>query len=270
MATEMKTFILGLGAQKAGTTWLYDYLSTSGRVATQRIKEYHVWDALHIPGMGHERVRDEDAERSFSNRIRHFLQQSPENYFTYFAYMMSQQAKSITCDITPIYAGLDRNVLDLIKTGFAQRGIVTKAVFLMRDPVERCWSAARMESRNESGHTRVAEEEVVARALSRLAEIRTRYDKTVGEIEAVFAPCDRHLGLYEEMFSVPNLAALSAFCGVPQTSAQAERKVNVSEVAVPLGNTAAKQIAAHYRDVYDFAARRFPQTLTLWPGFKYL
>lgn len=270
MVTEMKTFILGLGAQKAGTTWLYDYLSASGRIATQGIKEYHVWDALHVPGMDHKRVRDEDAGRSFVKRVRHFLQQSPENYFTYFAYMMNQQAKSITCDITPIYAGLDRNVLELIKTGFAQRGTVTKAVFLMRDPVERCWSAARMESRNETGHTRISESEVVSRALSGLAEIRTRYDRTVGEIEAVFAPCDRHLGLYEDMFSASNLAALSAFCGVPQTSALTERKVNVSEVAEPLSDAARRQIAAHYRDVYDFAARRFPQTLALWQGYKHL
>lgn len=265
-----KTFILGLGAQKSGTTWYYDYLAASGLVATNIIKEYHIWDALHIPGLDSLRVRPADSESNFDNRVRFFMQQSPENYVTYFMYMMHRQAKSVTCDITPLYSGLDRSVLRLINDGFAQRGVATKAVFLMRDPVERCWSAARMESRNELGHTRVDEEAVVQHAQSRLAGLRGRYDLTVREIEAVFAPPFIHFGIYEEMFEPTSVERLSFFSGVPARPELAMKKVNVSEVAAPISDRAAARIALQYRSVYDFAAKRFPQTTTLWRGYRYL
>jgi hypothetical protein len=269
-APDQKTFILGLGAQKAGTTWLYDYLASSGRMATQRIKEYHIWDGLHIPGLEHLRVRPEKSESGFANRVRFFMQQSPENYFTYFAYMMQQQGKAMACDITPMYSGLDRRVLGTIRTGFAERGIATKAVFLMRDPVERCWSAARMESRNAFGHTGIDEDAVVQHALSRLSELRTRYDVTVAEIEAAFPASDIHLGIYEEMFEPASIGGLSAFLGVPVQQAHSERRLNVSEVATPISDAACARVAGHFRSVYAFAARRFPQTTGLWSGFRYL
>lgn len=268
--TDERMFILGLGAQKAGTTWLYDYLAASGSVATHVIKEYHIWDALKIPGVEGSIVRPQDAEKSFENRVRFHLQQSPENYFTYFAYMMHQQGLKATCDITPLYSGLKRDVLGLIRQGFAARGIATRPVFLMRDPVDRCWSAARMESRRDLGHTGISEDEVLRHARSPLAGLRSRYDHTVAEIEAVFTPAEVHFGIYEEMFEPDKLALLSAFCRVPLRPRRTGRKVNVSEVTVPISDAACAKIAAHYREVYDFAARRFPQTVELWRGFRYL
>jgi len=268
--TSQKTFILGLGAQKAGTSWLYDYLAASGLVATQIIKEYHIWDALHVQGVDGLIVRKEDSELDFENRVRYFMQQSPENYFTYFAYMLNKQAKSITCDITPLYSALDRRVLDQIQRGFAQRSILTKAVFLMRDPVERCWSAARMDSRNKLGHTRVDEDEVIARALSGMSELRTRYDVTVQEAEAVFQPGHIHFGIYEDMFDPEPLGKLSEFCRVPFRPSHTQKKLNVSEITAPLSDAVYEKIARHYRQIYRFAERRFPQTTTLWRGFKYL
>lgn len=46
-----KTFVLGLGHQKCGTTWLYHYLSQSRRFKGGIKKEYHIWDALDVPSM---------------------------------------------------------------------------------------------------------------------------------------------------------------------------------------------------------------------------
>lgn len=265
-----KTFILGVGAQKCGTSWYYNYLVASGFVATNTIKEYHIWDALFIPGLDSLRVKTEDSESNFENRLRFFMQESTERYFAHFDNLMKTQGRSITCDITPLYSGLSHDVFGHIDKGFAQRNIVTKAVFLMRDPLERCWSAARMESRNDVGHTRIDEDAVVHHSLTRLAGLRTRYDVTVGEIEAAFESPRIHLGIYEEMFAPDNLDKLSVFSGVPTRKHLATNKVNVSKKTVPLGDKAAAKIATHYRSVYDFAAKRFPQTTRLWPGFNYL
>jgi hypothetical protein len=50
----------------------------------------------------------------------------------------------VTGDITPDYAGLNRNILEAIREKFSREGVNVKALILMRDPVERCFSAVRM------------------------------------------------------------------------------------------------------------------------------
>ena len=43
-----KQFILGVGCQKGGTTWIYDQLSKLEQVDFGFKKEYHVFDTLYI------------------------------------------------------------------------------------------------------------------------------------------------------------------------------------------------------------------------------
>lgn len=127
-----------------------------------------------------------------------------------------------------------------------------------------------MDSRIKIGHTRVDEADVISHSLSASSELRTRYDVTVREAEAVFQPGDIHFGIYEDMFDPEPLARLSAFCGVSFRPSHRERMLNVSEVATPIGDAARERIARHYRHIYDFAAKRFPQTIQLWSGYRYL
>lgn len=267
---DQKTFFLGLGAQKAGTTWLVNYLSHSGRVATNIVKEYHVWDALHIQGHAHMIVSREESGASPINKLRYFLQQSPENYFNYFIYMMEQQARSMTCDITPNYAGLNRTVLQAIADGFLGKGVSTKAIFLMRDPVERCWSAARQKSKIKTGRSSVTQEELLEHASLPGAVMRTRYDVTIGEMEAAFDASAVYIGLYEEMFETENLLKLSEFCGVPPKPGFAKEKINATPAPDALSEETYRQIANRYREVYHFVADRYPRAKELWKGFAYL
>ena len=44
--TMEKQFILGVGCQKGGTTWIYDQLSKLEQVNFGFKKEYHVFDTL--------------------------------------------------------------------------------------------------------------------------------------------------------------------------------------------------------------------------------
>ena len=264
-------FLLGVGAQKAGTTWLFDYLASSGEVATSNIKEYHIWDALlNIPSSRKRLITKEQSERDFGLKIRFFLQQSPENYFNYFAYLLAKQSKQVTCDITPAYAGLNRATLLSIRRGFERRSINTKTIFLMRDPVERCWSSARMKSTNYTGKADVSDDQVLAHARSAETEVRTRYDKTIEELEAVFEASKIYVGIYEEMFDFPQLSRLSDFCGVLVRPELVEKKLNQSPKARPLRDDTIRMIALEYRPVYEFVAARFPQAVNLWKGYAYL
>ena len=48
-APSQRTFLLGLGAQKAGTAWMHRYLESSPQCDPGFRKEYHVWDAVDLP-----------------------------------------------------------------------------------------------------------------------------------------------------------------------------------------------------------------------------
>ena len=44
----MRTFVLGLGAQKSGTTWVYSQISSLTGFKKPYAKEMHIFDAIHI------------------------------------------------------------------------------------------------------------------------------------------------------------------------------------------------------------------------------
>lgn len=261
------TFLLGVGAQKAGTTWLYEYLAAAPAAATTSIKEYHIWDALHVPGCHGYLVRGRpEAEQ---DRLRALMQRDNAIYFAFFERLLQQDGKRLTFDITPSYAGLQPEILRMIAAGFAARNIATKAVFLMRDPVERCWSAARMLHLKKHGDTGISPEDVGAMAESPGFALRTRYDLTLAALEAAFPPEQVHVGIYEEMFEAAPLEKLSGFCGVPFRPEMTQETFNTSAKKTELGPEIYARLARTYRGVYDAVAQAYPQVRQLWPGFRY-
>lgn len=271
MCEPERTFLLGVGAQKAGTTWLSYYLLTSGQAAIfGNVKEYHVWDALHLPSCRKRLVSKQESRGRPDLNIRHHMQQSPDYYFDFFASLMEGQSRPMAFDITPSYAGLNRKIFKMIDDGFASKRVTTKAIFLMRDPVERCWSNVRKTIFTRTGSSNVSEEEIVAHALSEGAEMRTRYDLTIAELEGAFARDKLYCGLYEEIFVLKDLKPISDFCKVEVRRVLLEDRVFGSPKSKHLSDDAVRTIARHYRSVYDFAAMRFPRAMDLWTGYRFL
>ena len=84
----------------------------------------------------------------------------------------------MTGDLSPSYSGLSAKRIAYIVNAFAKRGIETKAVFILRDPVERCISAAAMEKRKYP--TEGTLDELLQRKhKTSNFEFRTRYMKTI-------------------------------------------------------------------------------------------
>jgi hypothetical protein len=46
-----KTFVLGIGAQKSGTSWLYEYLRSRPEMYVSPIKELHYFDRIYRPDL---------------------------------------------------------------------------------------------------------------------------------------------------------------------------------------------------------------------------
>jgi hypothetical protein len=270
-----KTFVLGVGAQKCGTTWLHSYLAGAPNVDVGVVKEYHVWDTIAIPACRRFRV-----EGSYLlNRLRHpfdrvtpvkqRLQRRPELYFDYFAGLLGRNGIEVTADITPAYCGLPVEILSTIREGFAARGISTRAVFLMRDPVDRVWSHFRMLKQREKSEGREAgfyagtEAELPHFAQTEDCRFRTDYPTTIANLRAVFPERDIHFGFYETMFQEPEIERLSRFVGITPRPTHAKKKVFEGSA---LGLSASKweETREVLAPIYRACAELFPITKDLW------
>jgi hypothetical protein len=78
------TFVLGVGAQKAGTSWLHRQLTKSPFVNMGFTKEYHVWDAIFCELAAEFRATlkvGEGADHAL-RRMMQSVEGAYENYFS--------------------------------------------------------------------------------------------------------------------------------------------------------------------------------------------
>lgn len=106
---------LCIGAQKAGTSWLYRQLVRHRSVAFPQGKEVHYWDWV------------QDGKR-------------PSNNPLYASYFQSQEDGVLLGDMTPAYAQLRETYIEQLHAMYPE----VRILFILRNPVERAWSAAKM------------------------------------------------------------------------------------------------------------------------------
>lgn len=273
----MRTFILGLGAQKAGTTWLFKQLIKSERFARGFSKEYHLFDALHL---GSERGAREKAKNRINNYPFHegenFVEkhaevmggfyEDVERYYDYFDQIIDTGQFSL--DITPSYSGLDVETLAGIREGFEKRGIAIKVVYFLREPITRAESSIKMALRR-AGSLRETQSSVVAEKIRRTLNspgdlLRSDYQRICGDIDAAFEPDDVFYGFYETLFSPAETRRLGNFLRLPAEIFDEQQKVNVS----PRIFRYTKQELAEFRSSvegrYQFVRERFGFNLDIW------
>jgi hypothetical protein len=270
--SEKKKFLIGLGAQKSGTTWLHHYLASDPSANLGRHKEYRIWDAVDLPLFRRYKISPHPVS-VIKNPLRFLMQRFPGVYFSYFSQLLAHSDVVVTADISPSYAGLSSVRLAMIKEGFERRGIQCHAVFLMREPVERCASLVGMwRTRVGRGESPPDERFLDLHRYSNTehAQMLTGYEYTLSQIERVFGRHEVYFGLYEEMFSDERIAAVSSFCGVKPNPAKRNARLNAS--AEPLSVCAEDfgKLARLYRSAYEAVAERLPQAVQLWKGFRYL
>ena len=253
-----KIFVLGVGAQKSGTTWLYKYLSSNVNVNFGAHKEYNIFDYLYIKNC-------KGFVASKDDKLRHRLQNEKGAYEEYFSSLICNKI-NITGDITPSYAGLPADCLRLIRGKLESSGFDLKVIFLMRDPFERCWSAIRMQRllNKEKNKELTDVEELRTKYSSEHFALRTKYNYTIEALESAFSRDQIYYGIYEELFNVQKIKEISKFVGVTCKPKFSQQKFNsslkLSDEAIVLKS----EIKQFYSDVYDFCFKRFPQTKSLW------
>jgi Sulfotransferase family len=283
--TVAKTFLLGTGAQKSGTTWLYHYLKASPQFVSGYRKEYHVFDALDVEGQAHRRTRALDAARAAQERhgdgsprtaqAMHLasMYADLDVYFDYFAGLLDSRTDArLTADVTPAYAMLSAERMTQIKQAFASRGVRTVSVFLMRDPVDRIVSHIRMQVREKPQRWNKPVHEVLLDRYAHRENVqRTSYHLTLAELDRAFDPSEVLIGFYEDLFSESRIREICDLVGVDFHPPMLDERQNASPPAqVP--EELLRTVAGHYREVYEAVAARFPDLdlEALWPSTRYL
>jgi len=105
-------YFLGIGAQKAGTTWLYRSLQLHPRLGFSTKKEVHFWDEHRDRGIEWYRTQFSEDDRLHG-------------------------------DITPAYAMLEPEVIREIRREFP----ALRLIYILRNPIERAWSHGKMDLR---------------------------------------------------------------------------------------------------------------------------
>jgi len=109
---------LGLGAQKAGTTWLYAQLCRHPDIAFPLGKEGHFWNSGQYHPSNMARLK----EKSIADYAGKF------------------NSGRINGEITPAYSVLPAAIIEQIYNIFPH----LRLIFILRDPIARAWSSALM------------------------------------------------------------------------------------------------------------------------------
>ena len=254
------TFLLGVGAQKAGTSWLHDQLNRRKDADFGFLKEYHVFDALELEHFSSFRPKNPTPLKWRTWRRTRFMEQ-PERYFDYFASRLQPPQIRLTGDITPSYAGLSAESYQRIQKAFAQRGVQTRAVFIMRDPVERFLSQQRMQLRKRGLLTPEHEIEHLNKASLKLLKRdspRNDYPATLDALRDGFTTSQVFIGLYETLFTADNHRALCRCLNIPEQTPNGSHRVNASQATTSVPAELLQRLGRHFRPLVTAVQERCP------------
>ena len=242
------TLLFGIGAAKAGTTWLYRYLAAHPEVRLPAVKELHYFDTCETGKFDRQvaRMQKEKARRTgrlpaADARLNKRLRREVRAYdrwlnviadpsdAAYVGFLNHEVGDArLVGDITPAYATLSEATLARM-AGLAP---VTRFVYLMRDPLDRLWSNIRMAAARRSGalaETAAALLDKVVSGNDQTITARSDYAATLARVDAALDPKTLFLGFYETLFQSDTVARICTFLGLSSHPARVEARVHAGE-----------------------------------------
>ena len=265
---------LGIGAARAGTTWLSEQLNAHPDVWIPAIKELHYFTrSSRYVGPSHladgsivQRLFSRDkpyrqyrkaAQRAIASNIMrpsirklmwdaNFLLRRPND--RWYATLFSQGFGKVTGEITPRYSMLECDDIRELRRLIPD----LKLIFIMRDPVERAWSLVKYhEQRGGQALTELPADELRRRAFSDPIVRQSDYEAILKRWRSVFPP-EQLLELYfDEIREQPDalLRRIQRFLGIPIAGLSEDRlrgKVNGS-FRKPMPGDLRQALIAYYR-----------------------
>ncbi len=286
---EDASYVFGLGAQKAGSTWLFEYLKKHPQCHGAQRKEVHYFSQPYHPDLKGFEVR-------FLNRIarrgklflganepdkailgakmlddalwRSMFPVGADGYAGYFRYLSrGYKGQECICDITPAYAIVERDMLAEMHRLVPR----SRFVFFMRDPVDRLWSQSRMRGFKKK-------QQALEKALAVSAKFfkdelksfdvnipsRNNYLLTLKFLEEAVPTENVFTAFFETFFEQQNISGLSDFLGIERVEGGFDKRVNASlgqsDLPPELAKAGARVLAPVYEDAFERFGDAVPES----------
>jgi len=268
VATDKGPDFLVIGAQRAGTTWLHRVLRQHPSLWLPPVKELHYFDRLETT----RTILDPKERRRVGLKqllsldpwlVSYWLRARSDEW--YARLFRGAKAEGLVAgEITPAYATLDETVLRRIK----RLNDNIKLIFVMRDPVERAWSAVNNAAKKGAADASSVEKSI-KRARESGAAARSAYADTIKRLEAVFPANQVHYCFFEDLRDRPEALTsdLFSFLGVepvPPTPVQLPQAVNVAAGSKPIPPEFSRTMARDYLPMVGDLCRRFDGPPQRW------
>ena len=270
-----KTYVVGVGVQKAGTTWLHDYLAAHPDVSMSARKELHYFDkrfgkATRIEQAVIKQLRrqleliPEGGTVEYTGKFTEIvdmlrMQYDDHGYAAYFA-QRAGNAK-LFGEITPSYCTIGEEGLRYMKSLFPR----IKVIYLLRDPVDRHHSLMRMteEARGEPGFARRNFLAVLEKPQARqMADYRAHLET----LRSVFTPDELFVGFYETLFNETEITRLCTFLGIGFQPGSYAKRLNTSSANTGLEPELIAAAARALESTYSYCRKSFPDLPASWRG----
>lgn len=272
---------LGIGAQKAGTTWLHVHLSRHPDIWLPPEKELHYfdekvdWRCTTIPRLlfsdrlpfvrwrrhvrrGLSRSRRGQHQTGLLRwQLRYLFRRPTPNWYRS---LFENAGGRVSGEFTPVYAGIDPDHIDRAAEVIPD----AKIIFIMRNPIERAWSAAVMRS-SRAGNTDLRQHYHSSFALNHSIG-NTNYQRTL-ENWGRFYPAERiFVGFLEDIAREPLqlLNRILRFLGIDKPFDAAVLGVVHAGPATTLPLWAARHLADQYSNLIDHLDARFGGYASFW------
>ncbi|MDA9979874.1 sulfotransferase [Yoonia sp.] len=290
MATP--TLLYGMGATKAGTSWLYRYLHDHPDCAMPAVKEAHYWDTFNaddlekqlvfyrvrLREMRDAKVDAADAGRGWQvenldRRINEMktlvdtLEGDRTDDVAYFDWLLTGRSDArLVGDLTPNYATLSDDAIARMRD--AQPA--SKFIFLIRDPLDRLWSHIRMQARRQRQAHEVYEKKsnnILFRMLNRGQEThileRGDYPKIIRKLRRLIPEGRLLIQFTEDLFTPQGLARVCEFLGIRAAKSDVQQPVHEGPEVVMLDKLRPRALGL-LNEHYEWVARNIGPLPQRW------
>ena len=285
ISNRTKPDFIGIGAQRSGTTWLFNQLKEHPEFKLPYIKEFHYFDRdRRYPSTNFL------AEKYFFLRITNavFRKRMIANFtkairnantikFKWFlnfylrnvsdSWYLSQFSKleGLTGELSPSYSILD--IEDILKIKKLLPNV--KLIFLIRDPIERAWSSFRFNYSKNRIKKSLEYGDIINFMNLPDQELRGNYLRTIQNYQTVFKTNQMIVGFYDAIIDQPhNLVNgiaefLDAKLRIPETSNKLFLKNNASpEMEIP--EKVLQFLSEKYREDISQLSKNYSGYCMLW------
>lgn len=279
--TQDPTVLFCVGATKAGTSWVYRYLSSHPDCHLRSVKELHYFDARDRDDTKWQSGRFRRNQRELSvapitdaqqrkiddyEELIGLLQNEAEDIPGYLAYLNRGRVdERVVADVTPAYSLLS---VDRFRK---MAGIVanTRFIYVLRDPVSRLWSHIRMKAGNRQGPSGTVQE-WANRIFWRMERGRNEgildrgdYRQVLNNLWSALDPRQLLVLFYEDLFSGATTDKICAFLGIRSHQANFALAVNRGP---QLDMTDEQYFVARawHSEQYDYVSQHFDAVPAAW------